>query len=132
MDDGPRSLVSSRASHRCEYCRLHEDDDAYSFHVEHIVAKKHGVGDETENLAFACHQCNLHKGPNLSGIDPDTGATVELFHPRRDSWTEYFTFQGAHIVGLTARGRATVRVLNMNDPDRIRVRAELGFPDKGH
>ena len=130
MDHETRSLVSGRASHRCEYCRLHEDDDAYTFHVEHIIAKKHGGGDALENLAFACNQCNLHKGPNLSGIDPDSGSPVELFHPRRDRWTEHFSIQGAHIVGLTARGRATVRVLNMNDPDRIRVRAELGFPDE--
>ena len=129
MDDETRSLVSGRASYRCEYFRLHEDDDAYMFHVEHVIAKKHGGGDEIDNLAFACNQCNLHKGPNLSGIDPVSGSTIELFHPRRDSWTEHFTFQGAMVVGLTALGRATVRVLNMNDADRIRVRAELGFPD---
>ena len=94
-----------------------------------VIAKKHGGGDEIENLAFACNQCNLHKGTNLSGIDPVSESTIELFHPRRDSWTEHFTFQGAMVVGLTALGRATVRVLNMNDADRIRVRAELGFPD---
>jgi len=32
---------------------------------------------------------------------------------------------GAHIVGLTAIGRAAVRVLNMNDKERIDLRAEL-------
>jgi hypothetical protein len=25
----------------CEYCRIREDDDAYSFHVEHIISVKH-------------------------------------------------------------------------------------------
>jgi hypothetical protein len=32
----------------------------------------------SENLAFACYHCNLHKGPNLSGIDQDSGALVRL------------------------------------------------------
>ncbi len=93
MDGETRFLVCNRASSRCEYCGLHEDDDAYTFYVEHIIPKKHGGGEELDNLAFACHQCNLHKGPNLSGIDPVSKATVELFHPRRDSWTEHFCFK---------------------------------------
>ena len=25
-----------------------------------------------DNLALACIDCNLHKGPNLTGIDPET------------------------------------------------------------
>ena len=29
-------------------------------------------------------RCNLHKGPNLSGVDPDTGQVVRLFDPRDD------------------------------------------------
>ena len=35
-----------------------------------------GSLDEVDNLALACHRCNLHKGPNLSGIDPLTGDPV--------------------------------------------------------
>jgi hypothetical protein len=31
------------------------------------------------------------------------------------------------LVGLTPSGRATVRVLNMNAPSRLELRAELGF-----
>jgi hypothetical protein len=31
------------------------------------------------NLAPACHRCNLHKGPNLTGIDPETGASPGFF-----------------------------------------------------
>jgi hypothetical protein len=32
-----RRLIQARARHRCEYCRMHEDDDPYTFHVEHII-----------------------------------------------------------------------------------------------
>src|SRR3972149_2352456 len=109
MDDSIRSAVAARAGYCCESCRLHEEDDVYSFHVEHIIALKHGGSDDLGNLAYACQQCNLHKGSNLSGIDPGTGAAVELFHPRRDSWPDHFTLDGLRFVGLTPAGRATIR-----------------------
>jgi len=127
MDTETRVRVRSRAGNRCEYCHLHEDDDVYTFHVEHIIALKHGGPNDATNLALACQQCNLHKGPNLSGIDPDSGTTVELFHPRLDQWADHFEYREYEIVGLTPKGRSTVRVLNMNDPDRTQLRSELGF-----
>jgi 5-methylcytosine-specific restriction endonuclease McrA len=36
-----------------------------SFHVEHIIATQHVRDDSLENLALACHRCNLHKRTNL-------------------------------------------------------------------
>ena len=59
-------------------------------HVEHIVAKQHGGHDHLDNLALACHRCNLRKGTNLTGIDPLGGDMVGLFHPRRDRLAEHF------------------------------------------
>ncbi|WP_410001711.1 HNH endonuclease [Singulisphaera sp. GP187] len=54
------------------------------FHIEHITAKQHGGSDEPENLCVACGRCNSHKkGPNLTGIDPDTGRIEPLFNPRK-------------------------------------------------
>ena len=94
-------------------------------HIEHIIAKQHGGSDEVENLALACHRCNLHKGPNVTGIDPATGEIVALFHPRRDEWHRHFHFDGTYIEGLTPTGRATVRVLTLNDARRVELRAEL-------
>jgi hypothetical protein len=58
------------------------------FHVEHIIARKHGGLDGDDNLAWACIFCNLYKGPNLSSFDPDSGELTRLFHPRRDRWEE--------------------------------------------
>jgi hypothetical protein len=81
--------------------------------------------DDPENLALACQECNLHKGPNLTGIDPETGDIVPLFHPRRDSWTEHFAFRGAVIIGLTPAGRATVNVLAMNGARQLETRSVL-------
>src|SRR2546427_831274 len=82
--------------------------------VEHLRALQHGGSDDPANLAFACERCNVFKGPNLSAVDPLTGAVVELFHPRTHAWTEHFRWDGVKIVGVTDIGRATVALLNMN------------------
>ena len=70
-------------------------------------------------------QCNRAKGANLASIDPETGVRVFLFHPRRDAWSEHFRLEGAHIVGLTAVGRATARLLKFDDPERVELRSVL-------
>ena len=60
-----------------------------SFHIEHIVSKKHGGTDDPDYLALACDRCNAYKGPNLASIDPDTGVLVALFNPRQDAWSNH-------------------------------------------
>ena len=75
--------------------------------------------------ALACWRCNLHKGPNLTAIDPAGGDVVALFHPRRDAWEAHFVQQSGSILGLTRVGRATVQLLNMNAPRRVALRLAL-------
>ncbi len=125
MDAATRDLVRRRADHRCEYCLLAQEHSDLSHHIEHIVAEQHGGSDEADNLALACHRCNLRKGPNLTGIDPSSGELVLLFHPRRDEWDRHFQLRGVHIEGITAVGRATVHVLAMNHARRLELRTEL-------
>lgn len=128
MDDATRSQVRRRANELCEYCQLKSVDDPLPFHIEHIIPKKHRGTSELVNLALACHQCNLHKGPNLTGLDPDTGKLVQLFNPREQEWQEHFSYsEEARIVGLTAVGKTTLFVLNMNDEDRVKSRLECGY-----
>ena len=67
MDAATRRLVRARAGMRCEYCRIHEDDEPFAFHIEHIVAKKHEGEDDSSNLAWSCQSCNLAKGPIFQG-----------------------------------------------------------------
>ena len=107
------------------YCLLHQEYSDLTHHIEHIVAKQHGGRDDVDNLALACHRCNLRTGPNLTGVDPVTGELVPLFHPRRDRWTEHFQFRGVRIEGLTPVGRATAHVLAMNDARRLELRSEF-------
>ena len=62
--------------------------------------------------------------PTLSSVDPVTNAVVHLFHPRLDDWKEHFDLVEGSIVGLTPKGRATVRLLCMNAPRRVQLREE--------
>ena len=116
---------SPRAGNRCEYCLLRQEHAETTHHIEHIIARQHLGGDELTNLCLACIHCNSHKGPNLTGIDPDTGAIVKLFNPRQDRWADHFALRGALIIGRTPIGRTTVYVLAMNARHRLNVRAEL-------
>ena len=125
MDPKVRARVRARAHERCEYCLLPESAIDIPFHVEHIRSRQHLGDDNPENLALACDRCNLYKGPNLSGVDPKSDEVVELFHPRRQNWSEHFGLEGARIVGQTPTGRATVGLLKMNATPRLRLRKRL-------
>ena len=122
-----RKQVRKRAQNVCEYCHLHQDDSPLApLHVEHIIPKVHGGTDDVENLALACIDCNLHKGTNLTGLDPQTGELTQLFHPRRQHWDEHFELHEGYLVGKTATGRTTIRVLDMNSDDQVALRSSLG------
>ncbi len=126
MDAGLRALVRQRAGNRCEYCGLRQEHlPLFRFHIDHIQPKKHGGSDDPVNLALACNSCNLHKGANLTGIDPESGRIEPLFHPRNDAWETHFERRGALMIGHTPKGRATVQVLNMNDPENVQLRTDL-------
>ena len=125
MADTLADHVRARASGRCEYCHMPQQYRRLRFQIDHIIASQHGGERTQSNLALACGHCNRHKGPNLSGIDPETRAVVRLFNPRQQEWTTHFALDGATIIGLTPIGRATVQTLAMNDEGELSVRAEL-------
>src|SRR5438094_10597895 len=125
MDHALAQLVRERAHGLCEYCRMPEIYDRPGFEIEHVIARQHRGPTAAGNLAWACFTCNKRKGPNLSGIDSATGRVVPLFHPRRHKWSRHFRWQGALLVGRTPTARATIAVLGINLPLRVRLRQEL-------
>lgn len=123
MDAATRAAVRERAGQCCEYCQRRQiNSPLIPLQIEHIIPRKHGGSDDLDNLALACAECNLHKGSNLTGIDPETNQIEPLYHPRREPWSAHFRWDGVCIVGLTPTGRTTVRVLDLNSSERRRVR----------
>src|SRR2546422_10610447 len=122
MDAALEELVPRRARFRCEYCLLPQALVSTPFQFDHIIAQSHGGETTADNLAFACFHCNNFKGPNLAGIDPDSGEISRLFHPRRDVRENHFGWDGEWLVGLSPVGRATILTLRLNHPLRLAVR----------
>lgn len=120
-----RLLTRQRSDNRCEYCRLVSDESLMSFHIEHIIPRQHGGLTTEANLALACPHCNLHKGTNLTGIDPDSQEVTRLFHPRRDVWDDHFRIEQGRITGKSVIGRTTVWLLKMNDPYQVTLRLPI-------
>ncbi len=61
-------------------------DSMSSGTLEHIVPRGHGGGDDLENLAVACANCNHSKGHRLDHRrrdDPKLRAVIETLQARR-------------------------------------------------
>jgi hypothetical protein len=121
--------VESRAGGRCEYCRMHQALQGATYHVEHILPTSRHGGSGLDNLAWCCPSCNLSKSDRIEVDDPDSGGTLPLFNPRRDSWGEHFRWNGFDLIGQTPLGRATALALNFNSPRRILIRQAEQFFD---
>jgi len=120
-----RRIVWERAGNCCEYCQMPQGLDPATFEVDHVVPAKMNGQTVDQNLCLACFKCNNHKGPNIAGIDPETGEKAFLFDPRSDLWNENFAWDGPLLVGTTPKGRATVALLQVNIGHRLSHRRQL-------
>jgi 5-methylcytosine-specific restriction endonuclease McrA len=120
-----REFVRLRAAGLCEYCGISERLTLAEHEIDHVIAMKHGGQSVVENLALCCAVCNRFKGSDIASIDPGTGDLTPLYHPRLDRWDDHYELRNGEITGLTATGRATVRLLRMNRPTRIKERQLL-------
>jgi hypothetical protein len=117
--------VRDRANDLCEYCHAPQQFYPERLQLDHITARQHDGETSLDNLALCCLECNSRKGTNLTGIDPESRQITPLFHPRKDKWNDHFAWRGGYLVGLTAIGRATIAVLDINRPPRVAVREAL-------
>jgi hypothetical protein len=125
-----RQVARLRARDACEYC-LHPTTG--QFEIDHIIPAglwpNYSAGrlhatiqpiparrgpDHLDNFAWSCPFCNLGKHQHVTHRVGDE--TVRLFDPRRDTWSEHFTFLNNYlfIVGITPVGAATQRALGFN------------------
>ena len=120
-----RRLVTERAEGRCEYCLVPKSVSAFEHEPDHIIPIQHGGKTKADNLALACLRCNRRKGPNVGSFDPQTGALVPFFNPRSQMWQEHFQLDGAIIQPLTPEARVTVKILQLNNEQRVEERERL-------
>jgi hypothetical protein len=118
-----RRQLDELAHDCCEYCLLHRSSSLFSFQPDHIIAEKHDGETSLDNLALSCVVCNRNQGSDISSIDPATRQLTPLFNPRTQIWADHFELDGVFIVPLTAIGRVTVRILGLNDADRLERRS---------
>jgi HNH endonuclease len=92
--------------------------------IDRIEPIVQGGEDHEENLCLACELCNQYKWTQTEAIDPKTGQTIALFHPRQQTWPEHFawSFDNVTILGRTGCGRATIEALKLNNALAITVR----------
>src|SRR6185503_15100010 len=120
-----RREVRERARECCEYCLIAESQVFFPHEPDHLIARKHGGRTLSGNLALACFDCNRFKGADIASIDVMTGELVSLFNPRIERWHEHFRLEGGRIIPLTASGRVTEKLLRLNLPVRLEIRARL-------
>lgn len=125
ISDNLRSSIALKAQFRCEYCHIHENDQFFTFQVDHIISLKHGGQTEFNNLAYTCSVCNQNKGSDLGTYLTNSKRLIRLFHPRKDSWSTHFKVEFGEIIPKTLIGEATIKVLDMNNIDRIILRQAL-------
>lgn len=126
IPDEIRRRVRERAGDRCGYCLSPQHLVYGLLEIEHIIPRARGGSSDENNLCLACNLCNNFKGIQTEATDPLTGAVVPLFDPRRQSWSDHFSWSadGTKIFGRTACGRASVMALKLNNLLAIAVRRE--------
>jgi hypothetical protein len=129
ISENIRLLVATRAGFCCEYCKIHELDLHFAYHIDHILSVKHGGDLTLMNLAYACSMCNQNKGSDLGTYINNNRRLTRFFNPRTDKWNAHFEAINGEIIPKTNIAIATIKILDLNHPDRIilrRVLTEIG------
>jgi hypothetical protein len=125
IPDNLRLDVAQRAGYRCEYCRRPESDSFIRYQIDHIISRKHGGLTISENLAYACTLCNGSKGADIGTVLADEDIFVRLFHPRKHRWPDHFEVIEGALHPLSDLAAATIKVLDLNNINRILERLDL-------
>ncbi|MEI6332935.1 MAG: hypothetical protein WCS87_00120 [Methylococcaceae bacterium] len=88
-----------------------------------------------ENLLFICTRCNINKGSYFPLENPtkraknhsqSISAEIPLFiHPALDKPLEHLIFHMEAVVGLTDKGEATIKYMELNRQDLFESRLEV-------
>jgi hypothetical protein len=122
-----RRQVSKLARGLCEYCQSQENYSNSTFEVEHILPVSKGGKTVLENLAYSCSGCNKYKSHRISAFDKVAETNVFFYNPRKDFWNNHFVWSEdfTEIIGKTAQGRVTIKVLKLNRRQVMNLRRLL-------
>ena len=122
-----RSKVEETAGKLCEYCQSPLEFSSYPFSIEHIFPISKGGTDDLENLALSCQGCNGYKSTKIEAFDTISQTIAQLYNPRKDFWSEHYVWNEHYteIIGRTAKGRVTIKVLKLNRPRLMNLRRIL-------
>jgi hypothetical protein len=120
-----REQVRQRAGYLCEYCHTNERWQYVRFTIDHLAAVSEGGADDPNNLALACFHCNRRRSNKQFAIDSETGEIVPVFNPRIHQWSVHFIWSAntLRIIPLSATGRATLELLELNRERILLIRA---------
>jgi 5-methylcytosine-specific restriction endonuclease McrA len=116
--------VIQEANACCEYCLQSNLFSFYPHQIDHIISLKHGGETILANLAYACFACNNAKGSDIGTMLLPERTFVRLYNPRTDNWHDHFEMVSGFICDKTDIGKATIKVLNLNEIERIIERQE--------
>ena len=122
MNAALERLVWQRAKSRCEYCQLPQAFSPLPHAIDHIIARQHHGPTQAENLALACFFCNSYKGPNISGLNPQTGRRCDYSTRGRIDGTAIFYGVARCLVGRTHTGVVTIDLLEINRFEAVEFR----------
>lgn len=124
IKNSTRKKVLIRANECCEYCKYLNFYNPSGLTIDHIYPTSLGGSDDISNLASCCISCNNSKFTSVASIDPVTKKIIPLYNPRNDNWNVHFKWVDnfSVIEGLTAKGRATILRLKMNNKGVVNFR----------
>lgn len=99
---------------KCAYCEcILQETDSYC-QIEHFHPKSLYPQEVVvwENLLPSCGRCNAPKGNH------DT-VNIPIINPYKDVPKEHLSTQGCRLYSKTEIGKMTIKVLNLNDNDRL-------------
>lgn len=120
-----RLEVAQRANYCCEYCLRSESDSFVKYQIDHIISRKHGGLTVSSNLAYACLLCNGNKGADVGTVLQDEDTFVRLFNPRKHNWNKHFELIKGVFYPKSDIATATIKVLDLNNINRILERLDL-------
>ena len=89
------------------------------FEIDHIISLRHGGLSDPENLAFSCLYCNQNKAADIGTMLLPSEIFIRFFNPRKDGWNDHFEISGSLILPKTEVGESTIKMLRINDVERI-------------